>query len=128
MSAVSKLETPSQQAIAKLATEYQVTDERGRVLTLKKPGALAQYRIVETAGQSADIKTYMQMVLPLIFLIAIDGDPVRQPATKLQLEALITRLGDEGIAAVMQGVREHFGESPEGAEDAQEVNKASLKK
>ncbi len=122
---VSPIETPSQQAIAKLATEFEVTDERGRMLTLKKPGALAQYRIVETMGQSADIKTYAQMVLPLIFLVAIDGDPVRQPASKLQLEALITRLGDEGIDAVLKGVGKHFGETLE--EDA-EVSKATLKK
>jgi hypothetical protein len=87
----------------------KVTDTRGRVITLKKPGALAQYRIVETAGTSAENGTYMSMVLPLIFVTAIDSDPIPQPSTKLQLEALIQQLDEDGIAAVMKGVRDEFG-------------------
>ncbi len=86
-----------------------VTDTRGRVITLKKPGALAQYRIVEVAGDSAANGTYMAMVLPLIFVTAIDAEAVYQPTSKMQLEALIQRLDEDGIAAVMKGVSADFG-------------------
>jgi hypothetical protein len=86
-----------------------VTDARQRKITLKKPSALAQYRIVEVAGDAAANGTYMSMVLPLIFVVAIDDDPVLQPTSKLQLEALITRLDEDGISAVMQGVASEFG-------------------
>lgn len=123
MSAKVPPETPSAQAIAKATTEYEVTDPSGHVITLKKPGALAQYRIVEVAGASADIRTYMSMVMPLIFVVAIDQDPVRQPTSKIQLEALISRLGDEGIQTVIQGITDHFGESLDA-----EVSKETLKK
>ncbi|KAG0167309.1 hypothetical protein DFQ30_006189 [Apophysomyces sp. BC1015] len=54
------------------------------------------------------------MVLPLIFVTAIDDDPVFQPASKREVEALIQRLDEDGIAAVLQGVQANFGsEDPE---------------
>lgn len=101
--------SPSQQVIAKAVQEVNVTDSRGRVITLKKPGPLAQYRLVEAIGDSAKNEVYMGMILPMIFISKIDGDPVLLPNTKAQVEALIQRLDDEGIDAVMRGVQEHFG-------------------
>lgn len=121
---VSQLETPSQQLLAKAAAEHPVTDARGRVITLKKPAVLAQYRLIEVAGpDSAKNEVYMGMVLPLIFVVAIDGQPVFQPASKLQLEALISRLDEDGIAAVMEGCKLHFGANAD-----PEVSKAAIKK
>jgi hypothetical protein len=101
--------TPTQQAIAKAAKTFEVTDARGRRFTLRKPGVLAQYRLVETLGESAENKVYMGMVLPLIYVSAIDGQPEALPMTKMEVEVLITRLDEDGINAVMAGVQEHFG-------------------
>lgn len=103
-------QTPTAQLIAKAAQEVTVTDSKGRVISIRKPGILAQYRIIETMGKSADIETYRGMVTPLIWISAIDSDPVAQPVNKLQLEALIQRVGDEGLEAVVQGIVKHFGE------------------
>jgi len=89
--------------------EVRVKDSRGRMITLKKPSVLSQYRIVEVVGDSAANEPYMAMILPLIFVTALDDDLIPLPHSKLQLEALIQRLDEDGIAAVMQGVREHFG-------------------
>lgn len=104
-------ETPTEQVIAKANAEIMVTDEDGRNITLKKPGVLAQYRLVDIMGDSAKNEVYMGMVLPLIFVAAIDGDTVRQPVTKREVEALIQRLDEAGIAAVMAGVQSNFGGS-----------------
>lgn len=121
---VSLVETPSQQAIAKAALEFEVKDARGRRITLKKPPVLAQYRLIEVAGaETAKNEVYMGMVLPLIFVVAIDDDPVLQPKTKLELEFLIQRLDEDGIAAVMEGCKTHFGASAD-----PEVDKAAIKK
>ena len=95
-----------------------VTDSRGRVLRLKRPNALAQYRLVDALGPSAENRVYLSMCIPLIYLDGIDGEPVAQPATKLQIEALIQRLDDPGLLALNAGVAQHF------SSDEQEVARA----
>jgi len=116
-------ETPSQQVIRSATAETTVTDARGRTITLKKPGILAQYRLVEMMGDSASNETYMNMILPVLFVSAIDGEAVLAPNTKREIEALIQRLDEEGIAAVVAGVQEKFG-----AQVSVEAGKAAVKK
>lgn len=115
-------ETPAQQLIAKANAESSVTDATGRVIKLKKPGVLAQYRLVEIVGaEAAKNDVYMSMVLPLIFVTEIDDKPLLQPRTKAEVDALIQRLDEDGIAAVMKGVQENFGNNDP------EADKAALK-
>jgi hypothetical protein len=116
-------EAPSAQLVQAAAKQVVISDAKGRSITLSRPGVLAQFRLIESVGpETAKNEVYMGMVLPLIFVTDIDGEPVFQPANKLQLEALIQRLGDEGVEAVHKGVAEHFG-----ARDP-EADKAALKK
>lgn len=85
-----------------------VTDARGRKLTIRKPGPLAQYRLVKNVGpEAAANQTYMQMIQPLIYLAAIDGDPVHLPASDREVEALIQRLDDDGLTALMSWYMVH---------------------
>ena len=56
----------------------------------------------------------MGMVMPLIFVISIDGEPVVTPATKDEIKALVARLDEDGIDAVMNGAQEHFGSVAQG--------------
>lgn len=89
--------------------EIQIQDSKGRAILLKRPGVLAQYRLVEAVGkEAAENGTYMAMVMPLMFVASIDGDAVVPPVSKRQVEALIVRLDDPGLDAVMKGVIEHF--------------------
>lgn len=111
--------TPSQELIASVSDETTVKDANGRVITLKKPGVLAQFKLVEVLGDTSSNQVYMGMVMPLIFVSAIDGDPVQTPRSKLQVEALIQRLDEAGIMAVQTKVREHYGQStPEADKEA----------
>lgn len=113
--------TPSAELVAKAQAEQQVTDSTGRVISLRKPGILAQYRLVDAMGASASNQAYMAMVLPLLFVSAINDDRVPTPCTKREVEALIQRLDEAGIGAVMEGVQQHFGgQDPE-------ADKAALK-
>jgi len=116
------VQTPTDQVLASTSTEITVTDAKGRAIGLKKPGVLAQYRLVEMVGESAKNEVYMGMILPLIYVTTIDGDPVCL-GKKSELEALIQRLEEAGIGAVMAGVQEHFGVLPD-----PEATKAALKK
>lgn len=103
--------SPAAQAIAKAQAAAEVIDARGRIFTLKKPGVLAQFRLIEALGDTAQNQVYMAMVLPLIFVAEIDGDPILLPTRKSEVEALIQRLDEDGIVAVQEGVKEHFGAS-----------------
>jgi len=100
--------SPAAQAIAKAQASAEVIDARGRIITLKKPGVLAQFRLIEALGDTAQNQVYMAMVLPLIFVADIDGEPVILPTRKSEVEALILRLDEDGIEAVQQGVVENF--------------------
>ncbi len=101
---------PDAEVPAKMAgpKTVDVTDSTGRVITLKRPGVLAQYDLVEALGDSARNETYMGMVMPLIFIVAIDGEAIAAPDTKAEIKALIKRLDEAGVAAVMTGVGENF--------------------
>lgn len=101
--------TPSEQIVKAAAKTFDVTDESGRTITLKKPGVLAQYRFVEALGPLALNKVYMGMTMPLVFVTAIDGVPVALPGSKGEIEALISRLDEAGLDAVMTCVQENFG-------------------
>jgi hypothetical protein len=122
MTKITMDETPSQQATAKASAEVKINDSTGREITLKKAGILAQYRLIEALGDTAKNETYLAMCLPLIYVTDIAGEHVVFPTSKFLVEALITRLGDEGVEAVMFGVRNHFGvQDPE-------ADKAAIKK
>jgi hypothetical protein len=114
--------TPSAQVVAKQMAEVVVTDTAGRTIKLKKPGVLTQFRLVEMMGDSAKNQVYMGMILPIIYVTSIDGDPVFTPTSKMQVEALIQRLDEHGVEAVMAGVTANFG----GADP--EADKEALKK
>lgn len=122
MTTVTLNDTPSQQLIAAAAASTAVADARGRSITLRKPGVLAQYRLIEALGDSAKNETYVAMVLPLIYVAEIDGEAVIPPTRKSEVEVLIQRLDEDGINAVLEGVRAAFGGAADPAAD-----KAALK-
>ena len=109
MTKVTLKETPTQEILAKASEESFVIDSIGRTIKIKKPGVLSQYRLIEALGDSAQNRTYMGMVLPLIYVTSIDDMAVNQPKTKLQVEALIQQLDEHGIEAVMKHVQEKYG-------------------
>ena len=98
------------------------TDARGRVLKLRKPGMLAQYRLVGMLGKAADSETYLNMCMPLIYLYAIDDDDSISVNTVREMEALIQRLGDEGVAALMKCVQMAWA-APTPGEDKSAIKK-----
>lgn len=106
---ISINDSPTDQVLASSVKEEVVSDAAGRTIKLRKPGVLAQFRLVEAIGDSAMNKAYMNMVLPLLFVAEIDGEEVEPMSKKSHVEALISRLGEEGITAVVRGVADVFG-------------------
>lgn len=87
----------------------EVIDSNGRRLSLKHPNALAQYKLVDALGASAENRVYLTMCVPLLYLDAIDGERVNMPNSKMQVEAIIQRLDEPGLNALNDGIAEHFG-------------------
>lgn len=82
----------------------------GRVVELRKPGVLAQFRLVKILdAETAKNEVYMQMVFPILYVSKIDGDFIAFPQSERELEATITRLDEAGVGAVMLGVHAHWG-------------------
>ena len=78
-----------------------VRDGTGRELTLRELTALDRLRLFKAVGSSLSQNTaYLGMALLAISVTAIDGVPVPAPATEAQVEAVIAKLGDAGLAAV----------------------------
>lgn len=98
----------SARLIAASRKSVDVTDETGRVITLKKPAPLAKLDFAKAAGGAGMNQLYLAEVAHLQFVSAIDGAPVITPTTDGELRALYSRLGDEGNEAAQLGVYEHF--------------------
>lgn len=85
-----------------------VTDRRGRNITLMKPNARALCRLLEILGESGKNQMYFAIVAPLMFVCEINGEAVPLPDSKNELEALLDTLEEDGIKAIMQGLKSHF--------------------
>lgn len=108
---------PTDQVIAAATAEVEITDPKGHVIKLRKAGALAQFKFAEALGESASNGVCFRMAYPLVFIASIDGMPVSL-RNKLQIEALLQRLDDDGLAAVSEAAVEHYGrQDPEADKD-----------
>jgi hypothetical protein len=96
------------------------TDTKGRVITVAEPNFLSQFRLVEALGDSANNVAYMNLVRPLLYVKAIDEEPVSTPVTKREVEALIQRLGSEGYNALAEVLLEKFIKTNEDNQITQE--------
>ncbi|KUZ66883.1 hypothetical protein WI36_24265 [Burkholderia ubonensis] len=116
-----RAETPSQQLIKKADSAVTIDTPNGLKVTLRKPGVLSQFRLVKMLGEAAKNQVYVGMVLPITYITGIDGMPVNYPNSEREIEALITRLDEDGVTAVMQAVDEHFGAQSKPDEVREEV-------
>lgn len=79
----------------------EVVDALGRKLALRRLGAVDRLRLFKAAGPALSANPgWMGLAMLAVSVTAIDGVPVPVPATEAQVEALVGRLGDAGLAAV----------------------------
>lgn len=93
-----------------------ITDARGRQITIKKLGPLDNWRLLKVLGPDHSRNDAMYGYAVVVMAVtAIDGIP-EAVATLLQLEALISRLDEDGMKAVAAGYRQHFATEAEAVE------------
>lgn len=113
-------DAPSVEVVKAATAEASVKDARGRNITLRKPGALAQFRLMEAVGGTN--AGYIHMCMPLIYVAAIDGDTISPIRTKGEVEALVQRLEEDGLVAVSEGVEANFA-APDPSKDIEALKK-----
>jgi len=99
------MDGPGARLVAAAAAAIVVRDAQGRELVLRRMTALDRLRLFKAIGPHLSQNTpYLGMAMLAASVTAMDGVPVPAPATEGQLEALIARLGDCGIAAAAAGL------------------------
>lgn len=112
------VDTPSEAVVKAAAKVIVLKDELGRKISVKRPGVLGQFHLIEIVGpELAKNAVYLNMTMPVLWVVDIDGEPVFQPASKLELEATIQRLGEEGLTVLMNFV---IGDDAPGDIDSKE--------
>jgi hypothetical protein len=98
--------TPSQTIIREAAKTLAVIDKTGRRLLLRHLTALDTLRLFKAAGPLlAQNEPWLSMAGLAFSVMEIDGVPVPNPANEAQIESLIDRLGDEGLAAIANTIK-----------------------
>jgi hypothetical protein len=93
--------TPSVQIVSAAMLPLVVRDADGRELVLRRMTALDRLRLFKAIGPVlSQNNLYLGMATLAASVTSIDTVPVPAPVTEGQIEALVARLGDTGIAAV----------------------------
>src|SRR5271166_5418216 len=99
--------TPSQVIVSESARAFTVVDTKGRRISLRRLTALDTLRLFKAAGPVlAQNEPWLSMAGLAFSVLEIDGIPVPTPATEAQIESLIDRLGDAGLAAIADTIKD----------------------
>jgi hypothetical protein len=78
-----------------------VTDKTGRKIQLRRFGVLEQLRLYKALGPDLSLNDpYMDLAIIAASVMMIDDVPVPFPAGEAGLEAVLEKLGKDGVAAV----------------------------
>ncbi len=106
--------TPSASILAAAATTETVIDGTGRQITIRRMTALDRLRLFKAAGPSlAQNQLWLGMALIASSVTAIDDVPMPPPSNEIQIEAMIGRLGDAGVAAVATALQQPADPTPQ---------------
>jgi hypothetical protein len=102
---------PTSSILAAAAVDRTAMTADGTRLTLRRLNALDKLRLFKAAGPVlAQNEPWLGMALLASSVASIDDVPVPQPGTEHQIEAMVARLGDAGIAAVAAALRSDSAE------------------
>ena len=93
--------TPGATISQTAAAVSTAVDSLGRRLSWRQLNALDKLRLFKAAGpELAQNPPWLGMALLASCVVAVDDVPVPPPVNELQIEAMVSRLGDAGLAAV----------------------------
>ncbi|MBV8634516.1 MAG: hypothetical protein JO002_08510 [Burkholderiaceae bacterium] len=89
-------------------------DAKGRVLKIKAPDIVAQARFERVFG--GENMKYRLIMGALNWLRVIDGETIVQPASLLAYEALLQRVGEEALCAIVECIAQMSDGGAKGVE------------
>lgn len=93
--------TPARSIVHQANAARTVTDARGRRIVVRQLTALDTLRLFKVAGPVlAQNEPWLSMAGLAFAVLEIDSVPMPPPATEAQIESMIDRLGEDGIAAI----------------------------
>ena len=99
--------TPSESLLAAATETETVSDSDGRRLTIRRLTALDRLRLFKAAGPLlAQNPPWLGMAVIACSVTAIDDIPIPAPSNEMQIEAMIGRLGDAGVAAIARALQQ----------------------
>ena len=105
--------TPSTSILADNAATQTILDADGHRLAVRRLNALDRLRLFKAAGPLlAQNQPWLGMALIACSVSAIDDVPMPQPVTESQIESMVSRLGDAGIAAVAAALQSAMPSPP----------------
>lgn len=97
------MNTPTARLLRDAASPLTAVVADGRKLTLRRMNVLDRLRLFKAVGaELAANDAYLGIAWLASAVTAIDDIPIPAPANEQQIEALVLRLGDDGIEAVGQ--------------------------
>jgi hypothetical protein len=101
--------TPSKIIVQEAVRALTTVDTKGRRLSLRRLTALDTLRLFKAAGPVlAQNEPWLAMAGLAFSVMEIDGVPVPAPATEAQIEMLVDRLGDDGLAAIADVMKDAY--------------------
>jgi hypothetical protein len=95
------MDTPSSRLVAAAQAPIEVVDAQGRRLSLRRMTALDKLRLFKAAGPTlSQNRAWLGMAVLACAVTAIDDVPVPPLVSEGQIEAMVQRLGDNGVAAI----------------------------
>ena len=94
-------ETPTQRVVRQANAVSYIETPGGHRIGWRKLRSLEAMDLAEIAGAQSLNPAWMTIATAAYSVVEIDGEPVRRPANRLQLRALITRLDDDGVDALV---------------------------
>src|ERR1700733_5701165 len=105
--------TPTNSILARATEQRTVDDRLGRRLVVRRLTALDTLLLFKAAGAvPAQNQPWLSVASLAFSITAVDGVPVPIPTSEAQIEAIVARLGDEGLTAVADAFEPADGSNP----------------
>lgn len=104
--------TPTQTIVASANQTREVQDASGRTLVLRRLNALDRLRLLKAAGpELAQNDAWLNVAALAASVVSINGIPCATPASERQIEQAVLELGDTGLEAVAEILRDTMDDS-----------------
>lgn len=103
-------DSPSEEVVRSATEIKYATDARGRRIGVVRPKALLRFRLLKILGaENAKNEPLLGNAMLAFLVREIHGETIPPVNSERQLEAMIDRLDDDGLAAVAECLQKEYG-------------------